>query len=324
MMGISGFRDKLNQLAKNATPFIFFVDFELKNPVVFSLDDIDSNEILFDFNGVTNKAQNRREPIVVAIETQSDLRDEYQRKFERVHSAIKLGDSFLTNLTIKNRVKLSHSFKDVFYASHAKYKLWYKDQFVVFSPEPFVQIKNQKIYSYPMKGTIDAAIPDASEILLGNKKEMAEHVTIVDLIRSDLSRVASKVSVEKFRYIEKLNTNKKSLLQVSSQIVGSLADNYLEKIGDILVSLLPAGSVSGAPKPKTLSLIQETEGGDRGYYTGVCGHFDGQSLDSGVMIRFLEKENGEYYYRSGGGITSQSNWETEFEEVINKIYVPVN
>jgi len=241
-----------------------------------------------------------------------------------VHSAIKRGDSFLTNLTIKNKVTLSHSLKDIFYASHAKYKLWYRDEFVVFSPESFIQIKDQKVYSYPMKGTIDADIPNAAEILLMNRKEMAEHVTIVDLIRSDLSRVASKVSVEKFRYVEKLNTNKKNLLQISSEIKGDLPRNYLENIGSILVSLLPAGSVCGAPKPKTLSLIKDAELEERGYYTGVCGHFDGQSLDSGVMIRFIEKKKGEYHYRSGGGITSQSDWRTEYEEVINKIYVPVD
>lgn len=323
-MGISEFSNTLNQLAKNATPFIFFIDFELKAPVVFHMDEVDSNNILFNFNGITNQEHWIDKPTSVMISVQSDLGEEYQKKFEHVLNAIKRGDSFLTNLTIKNKVTLSHSLKDIFYASHAKYKLWYRDEFVVFSPEPFIQIKDQKVYSYPMKGTVDADIPNAAEVLLMSGKEMAEHVTIVDLIRSDLSRVASKVSVEKFRYVEKLSTNKKNLLQVSSQIVGCLPDNYLEKIGDILVSILPAGSVSGAPKPKTLRLIEETEGVDRGYYTGVCGHVDGQSLDSGVMIRFLEKENGEYYYRSGGGITAQSDWESEFEEVINKIYVPFN
>ncbi|GAB1446934.1 MAG: aminodeoxychorismate synthase component I [Cyclobacteriaceae bacterium] len=323
-MGISEFSDTLNQLAKNATPFIFFIDFELKTPVVFRMDEVDSNNILFDFNGITNQEQQKNRPTSVIISVQSDLGEEHQRKFEQVHSAIKRGDSFLTNLTIKNKVTLSHSLKDIFYASHAKYKLWYRDEFVVFSPESFIQIKDQKVYSYPMKGTIDADIPNAAEILLMNRKEMAEHVTIVDLIRSDLSRVASKVSVEKFRYVEKLNTNKKNLLQISSEIKGDLPRNYLENIGSILVSLLPAGSVCGAPKPKTLSLIKDAELEERGYYTGVCGHFDGQSLDSGVMIRFIEKKKGEYHYRSGGGITSQSDWRTEYEEVINKIYVPVD
>jgi len=63
---------------------------------------------------------------------------------------------------------------------------------------------------------------------------------------------------------------------------------------------------------------------DRGFYTGVFGYFDGQNLDSCVMIRFIEKENGEYFYKSGGGITVYSNPESEYEELINKIYVPVH
>ena len=320
-MGISEFRDRLNQLAKNSTPFIFLVDFELRRPVVFCMDELDSNTVLFDFNGVTN--QDQKDFNQIAIDVQSNLAEGYKRKFEMVHGAIMRGDSFLTNLTIKSNVGISCSLKDIFYASHAKYKLWYKNEFVVFSPEPFIKIKNQKVYSYPMKGTIDADVPNAAEVLLANRKEMAEHVTIVDLIRSDLSRVASNVSVRNFRFIETLRTNKKNLLQVSSEVEGKLPDNYLEKIGDILLALLPAGSVSGAPKPKTLNLIRKVEGEDRGYYTGVCGYFDGQSLDSGVMIRFLEKKGEHYYYRSGGGVTSQSDWKTEYEELINKIYVPV-
>lgn len=285
------------------------------------MDELDPNTVLFDFNGATN--QDKKGVNQIAIDVQSNLEEEYKRKFELVHEAIMRGDSFLINLTIKSSVTLSYSLKDVFYASHAKYKLWYKDEFVVFSPEPFIKIKNQKVYSYPMKGTIDADVPNAAEVLLANRKEMAEHVTIVDLIRSDLSRVASNVSVKNFRFIETLRTNRKNLLQVSSEVEGKLPDNYLEKMGDILLALLPAGSVSGAPKPKTLNLIRKAEGEDRGYYTGVCGYFDGQTLDSGVMIRFLEKKGEHYYYRSGGGVTSQSDWKTEYEEMVNKIYVPV-
>jgi para-aminobenzoate synthetase component I len=100
--------------------------------------------------------------------------------------------------------------------------------------------------------------------------------------------------------------------------------NYREQLGDILCALLPAGSVSGAPKAKTLEIIREAEGEDRGYYTGVFGYFDGTNLDSAVMIRFIEHNQGEYYYRSGGGITTQSQAENEYQEVLDKIYVPVN
>ena len=88
--------------------------------------------------------------------------------------------------------------------------------------------------------------------------------------------------------------------------------------------LLPAGSILGAPKPKTLEIIQEAESCDRGYYTGVCGWFDGKNLDSCVMIRFIEKESGKLYFKSGGGITHLSNFADEYQEMKNKIYVPIH
>ena len=88
--------------------------------------------------------------------------------------------------------------------------------------------------------------------------------------------------------------------------------------------LLPAGSVSGAPKSRTLEIIRSAEQSDRGYYTGVCGYFDGQNLDSAVMIRFIEQIGNGFYYRSGGGITAQSNLHAEYLEAIDKVYVPID
>src|SRR5690606_17991853 len=145
--------------------------------------------------------------------------------------------------------------------------------------------------------TIDATTPDARQKILSDKKELAEHVTIVDLIRNDVSQVATKVSVARFRYVEELKTSTKNLLQVSSEITGQLPPDYRSHLGDILVKLLPAGSVSGAPKARTLEIIREAEGKLRGYYTGVFGWYDGNSLDSGVMIRYIEKNGEDYVYR---------------------------
>jgi para-aminobenzoate synthetase component 1 len=174
-----------------------------------------------------------------------------------------------------------------------------------------------------MKGTIDASVEHAREIILNDEKELAEHTTIVDLIRNDLSMIASEVRVESFRYIEHISTNQKDLLQVSSKISGVLPSNYHTQIGTLLFMMMPAGSISGAPKKKTLEIILESEQYDRGYYTGVFGIFDGNRLDSGVMIRFIENIQGELYYKSGGGITSMSTPKLEYQEMIDKVYVPV-
>ena len=247
----------------------------------------------------------------------------YEKKFNKVLGYLEYGDSFLTNLTIATEVTLDHSLEHLFFQSEAKYKLLFGDEFLVFSPETFVQIKGGKIYAYPMKGTIDASMDGARQVILADKKELAEHVTIVDLIRNDLSQVASNVTVTRFRYIDEVKTAAKNLFQVSSEICGTLDSDYMNQLGDILLKLLPAGSVSGAPKPRTLEIIREVEQETRGYYTGVFGYFDGNILDSGVMIRFIENKKGKFFYRSGGGITTQSVVESEYQEVIDKVYVPV-
>lgn len=92
---------------------------------------------------------------------------------------------------------------------------------------------------------------------MSDKKEAAEHATIVDLIRNDLSRVAEHVRVDKYRYIDVLHTNKGNILQASSEISGKLPTDYQKHIGNILDAMLPAGSITGAPKDKTMEIIHE-------------------------------------------------------------------
>ncbi|MEY4539350.1 MAG: hypothetical protein RLZZ306_1107, partial [Bacteroidota bacterium] len=157
-----------------------------------------------------------------------------------------------------------------------------------------------------------------------DKKEFAEHTTIVDLIRNDISMISEKVWVEKFRYISRIHTHEGDLLQVSSEICGKLAADYQSQIGTLLFKLLPAGSICGAPKPQTLAIIKAAENYNRGYYTGVFGIFDGKNLDSSVMIRFIEKqEDGTLIFKSGGGITVFSDARSEYQEMIDKVYLPI-
>ena len=236
---------------------------------------------------------------------------------------IRIGNSFLTNLTFQTPIETNLSLQEVFEHSTAKYRLHVDDCMVVFSPETFMKINQGHIYSYPMKGTIDATVPNAKQEILNDAKEKAEHVTIVDLIRNDLSQVAEDVEVSKFRYIDELVTNDKKLLQVSSEVRGKLDTNWKAQLGAILSKLLPAGSISGAPKPETIRIIQKTEQYNRGFYTGICGHFDGESLDTGVMIRFIKKENGQLFYCSGGGITSFSQAKKEYQEMVDKVYLAI-
>jgi para-aminobenzoate synthetase component I len=318
----SEFVSKLNEWGGERLPFLFITDFELLDPMAIPLHLVSPSTIAYSINGFTNfPQQSGSRPRILSRNVIPFQR--YERMFAHVLDRLSYGDSYLTNLTCKTEISLSHSLREVFASTYAKYKLWYEDKFVVFSPECFVRVEDGKIFSFPMKGTIDASTPDAERQILGDGKELAEHVTIVDLIRNDLSQVADNVHVRRFRYLEHIRTNEKDLLQVSSEICGELPADYRKRIGDILMTLLPAGSVSGAPKEKTLQIIREAEMENRGYYTGVFGYFDGDRLDSGVMIRYMENDNGTLYYRSGGGLTTQSTAEKEYQELIDKVYVPV-
>jgi para-aminobenzoate synthetase component I len=323
-MTLSEFESTLNRWGKEKTPFLFIIDFELKRPLAFKLEMLGgADDILFDVNGNSNIHHPVSDAAADLVTTPEPL-SEYEKKFRTVMSNLEIGNSYLVNLTIKTPITSLLNLRDIYFRAKAKYKLFFKNHFLVFSPETFIQIKNGQIFSFPMKGTINASIPNAQEIIINDEKELAEHVTIVDLIRNDLSTIARDVHVKRFRYIDPIRTSSNLLLQVSSEIAGTLPADYSAKLGTIILLLLPAGSVTGAPKVMTVNIIQQAEKQNRGYYTGVFGIYDGKELDSGVMIRFIENDNGRLFYRSGGGITTQSSCEQEYKEAIEKIYVPLD
>lgn len=319
---------KLNSLGSSRTPFSFYCDFLGENWCVE--EDLESTSSSFKLEILDDEKLEERKDKVQSIKykdssfEKSPISTEtFRSAFNEVIQEINIGNSFLTNLTFQTLIQTNLSLGEIFNHSSAKYKLLVDEEFVVFSPETFVKIQDGKIRSYPMKGTIDASLLNAAEVLLQDPKEVAEHITIVDLIRNDLSQVAKNVEVTKFRYLDEIVTRGKNLLQLSSEISGELTPNWNEKLGSILSSLLPAGSISGAPKQETVRIIQEVESYDRSFYTGICGRFDGQSLDTGVMIRFIKKEGNKLFYCSGGGITSFSNAEKEYREMIDKVYLPL-
>ena len=335
------FVEQLNQWGRDKKPFVFLIDFEQKKPLAWLVDDCPD---WFQFKFTKASSFKKSETTLTEIDQVSGIVDSgftnskvnlksenlltkypidlavYQVKFHQVMDALHKGDSFLMNLTIPTPVQIKLDFQTYFDHAKSKYVIWLKEQFIAFSPETFIQIESGMISTFPMKGTIDASLPKAKELLLNDPKEYAEHATIVDLLRNDLSRVASKVRVTNFRYYEERPTQNGVIGQMSSAIEGELPADYASKIGSILYDLLPAGSVSGAPKKKTAELIASIEGTDRGYYTGIAGYFDGVDLDSCVLIRYLGADN---IYHSGGGITFQSDMASEYQEMINKVYVPV-
>ena len=317
------YTEKMNRWGEARQPFLFIIDFEMKAPVVVPLNEAAENGIYFTFdnlNNLTNHTVERKEFTFNKFPVSFDL---FKKSFDEVLGEIKKGNSFLTNLTFPTPITTNLTLNEIFLLSEAPYKLLFKDLFVVFSPELFIEIKGGKISSYPMKGTIDASIPEAASNILGDPKETAEHHTIVDMIRSDISSVSTNVKVEKFRFLNTIRTHKMTLLQVSSEVTGELPEDYHAHLGDIFARLLPAGSICGAPKKKTIEIIMRSEIYERGYYTGVFGFFDGQDLRSAVMIRYIEKNGSDLLFKSGGGITFSSDPKKEYQELIDKVYVPI-
>lgn len=314
-------RTKMNLYSAQRKAFYVVISYDLRTGYFIPESELDDTWIQFSFHSHTPEVTGPAAGFSWQIEPVTP--EEYGRRFDLVQQHLQRGNSFLVNLTQPTRVRFSSGLLQLYQQARAPYKLWLRDRFVCFSPECFVKITNGEIRTFPMKGTIDAMIPDAEKAVLENEKEKAEHATIVDLLRNDLSMVASGVEVTRYRYVEKIKTHRGELLQVSSEIRGTLAPGFHSKLGDIVFAMLPAGSICGAPKARTLELIQEAEGYERGFYTGIFGYFDGADFDSAVMIRYIEKTGDGYWFKSGGGITYRSKMEQEYQELIQKVYVPV-
>jgi para-aminobenzoate synthetase component 1 len=312
--------DSINTLGQTRTPFLFIISYDKSKIFVQALDTLD-DDIYYKLEEWRNYPVKKREKAFTFSKSPVSFLA-YKKAFEHILVEIRSGNTYLLNLTFRTAIESSLDLKEIFTYAKAKFKLYFKGQFICFSPERFVDIRGHTIATYPMKGTIDADLPNAEQSILNDQKEMAEHVMIVDLMRNDLGIVGSSIKVEKFRYVEKIKAGHKALLQVSSKITATLPENWRDNIGTILNKLTPAGSITGTPKKSTVNIIHTIENYDRGFYTGVFGVFDGTELRSGVMIRFIEEENAQLFYKSGGGITIDSNDKSEYNELIDKIYLP--
>ncbi len=316
---VDGFR-ALNTLGKNEEEFLFIISFEKDKIFASPLNRLPKN-ILFQLNSWRNftpfksskKATLKKYPINFK---------EYERAINRVKSRIKMGDTYLLNLTFPTKIETNLTLREIFYHSKAPFKLLVDAEFVSFSPEMFIEIEANQISTYPMKGTIDAKVENAKDKILNSQKEMAEHTMIVDLMRNDLNMVGSNTKVDEFRFVQKIKGGDKELLQVSSKVSATLDSNWRESLGDILDLITPAGSISGTPKKKTVEIIKEVEGYKRGFYTGVFGVCKKDSLKSAVMIRFIEQTKDSFVYKSGGGVTIDSDNFSEYQEMIDKVYIP--
>ncbi|ACM92957.1 anthranilate synthase component I and chorismate binding protein [Nautilia profundicola AmH] len=311
----------------------FLIDFD-GNSYIEEVDKL--KEVYFSFPSFSNHNFKNNKKCKILNKKPIPFK-RYQNAFEFIIEEIKKGNTYLLNLTFPTKIETNCDLLEIFSSSNAQFKLYFKNKFVCFSPERFVKIQNNKISTYPMKGTIDASIPNAKEKILSNIKEMAEHTMVVDLLRNDLGIIGYNVKVNKFRFIDKIKAGDKELLQVSSEIEATLPNNWHYNWLELIKQMLPAGSITGTPKKKTVEIIKKAENYERGFYTGIFGITDEKTfLDSAVIIRYIENPNNtpsqlhhlstsqvyNYIYKSGGGITIDSNIKDEYDELIKKVYIP--
>ena len=188
------------------------------------------------------------------------------------------------------------------------------------SPETLVKLENGVLHTFPLAGTRPRGKMDEEDRafeaeLLADEKELAEHNMLVDLGRNDLGKISKfgSVQVEKLHSIERFS----HVMHIGSTVRGEIADGY--DALDAIEAVLPAGTLSGAPKIRACQLIGELEQNKRGIYGGAIGYIDfAGNMDTCIAIRIAYKKNGKVFVRSGAGIVADSVPEKEYEECLNK------
>ena len=194
------------------------------------------------------------------------------------------------------------------------------------SPETLVKLEDGVLHTFPLAGTRPRGRNEeedkALEIeLLADEKERAEHNMLVDLGRNDLGRISKFGTVEVERYMDVLRFS--HVMHIGSTVRGIIRDD--KDALDAIESVLPAGTLSGAPKIRACQLIDELENSKRGIYGGAIGYIDFTgNMDTCIAIRIAYKKNGKVFVRSGAGIVADSVPEKEFQECINKAKAVVN
>lgn len=194
------------------------------------------------------------------------------------------------------------------------------------SPETLVKLENGTLYTYPLAGSRprgkDEAEDKALEAeLLADPKELSEHNMLVDLGRNDLGKISKfgTVSVEKYHNILKFS----HIMHIGSTVRGEIRADKTAL--DAVDAVLPAGTLSGAPKIRAMEIINELENNKRGIYGGAIGYIDFTgNLDTCIAIRIAYKKKGKVYVRSGAGIVADSDPVKEHTECINKAKAVVN
>ena len=259
---------------------------------------------------------------------------QYFDAFYKIQEYIKAGDCYQINLTQEFKAKFSGSLlnkaKDLWQLTNAPYAGYLKlDDFELLScsPELFIEFnQNKQIKTRPIKGTMPRyknAEKDfiSKQTLKNSQKDQAENVMIVDLLRNDLSIYANTGSVKTTKLFEIESFNQ--VHHMVSEIVATLKDDINPM--QMLLSALPGGSITGAPKIRAMQIIEELEESARGAYCGTLGYFNFDGTGRwNILIRSFQQYQNQLSLWAGGGITIASNAEAEYQESLDKVSAMLN
>ncbi|MCT8978068.1 aminodeoxychorismate synthase component I [Clostridium sp. CX1] len=253
--------------------------------------------------------------------------DEYIDTVEKVRQYIRNGDIYITNLTQRFSCETRRSpyevYRDLRHINPAPFAAFINVEdfsIVSSSPERFLEVRNNMVETRPIKGTRPRGKNNEEDLknkveLMNSEKDKAELLMIVDLERNDLSKVCkpNSVKVTELFKLEQYST----VFHLVSTVVGELKDKYTAL--DCIKACFPGGSITGAPKIRSMEIIEELEETRRNIYTGAIGYlgFDGNA-DLNIVIRTILMKDGKAYFGVGGGITWESIKEAEYEETIDK------
>lgn len=255
---------------------------------------------------------------------------DYEAAIREIKARIRNGDTYQVNYTfhLENELKVESElvYNRMVVEQDASYNAYIETQdftVISFSPELFFEKENQLLRTRPMKGTIKRGVTisqddENKKWLAQDSKNRAENMMIVDLLRNDMSRISKvgSVKVKQLCQVEQYST----VWQMTSTIESELADNI--SLLDIFNALFPCGSITGAPKISTMSIINQVEYHPRGVYCGTVGIcLPNGDVYFNVAIRTIQLSNQHAIYGVGGGITWYSEWQDEYQETKAKSQV---
>lgn len=253
--------------------------------------------------------------------------DEYKKKVEITKNHIKEGNIF--QLVLSNRIEADYegslfdTYRTLRTLNPSPYMFYFSSgdiEMAGASPETLVKVTNGEVRTFPLAGTRPRGKDDEEDKklekeLLADEKELSEHNMLVDLGRNDLGKICKygSVKVEKYMEIQRYS----HVMHIGSTVYGKIRDD--KDAVDAIEAVLPAGTLSGAPKIRACKIINRLENNKRGVYGGAIGYLDfSGNMDTCIAIRLAFKKNGKVFIRSGAGIVADSVPENEFKECINK------